>query len=145
MGYVRQEAPFWFKVTVVALLIWALAGCYACAQQWRLGAEALGTPSGYDRALFARLPTWYDLVYAFAVGSGLLGALALVSRAKLARPLYALSILGIVVQFGWLFTATDIVAVKGALAVIPFPILILATAIGGFVISGRARRRGWIR
>ena len=56
MVYVRQEAPAWFKAATVILLIWGLVGCYACAQQFRLGPEAMGTPSAYDRALYARLP-----------------------------------------------------------------------------------------
>lgn len=145
MGYVRQEAPLWFKVVVVVLLIWGLVGCYACAQQFRLGPEAMGPASAYDHALYARLPGWYNALYAIAVGSGMLGALALASRSLHARSLYAVSIVGIALQFGWLFLFTDILRAKGPLTVLPFPILILAVAIGAFVLAGRARRRGWIR
>ena len=49
------------------------------------------------------------------------------------------------IQFGWLLAATDIVRAKGPLAVLPFPILILAVGLGAFQLAGRARRRGWIR
>ncbi|KQM63484.1 hypothetical protein ASE75_12620 [Sphingomonas sp. Leaf17] len=133
----------WFRVVAVALLVWGLAGCFACIQQFRLGAGAMGSPSAYDRALYDALPVWYNAVYAVAVGCGVLGAAALLGRSVLARPLFALSSLGVAVQFGWLFATTDILAVKGVGTAI-FPAVILGIAIFGWWLAGYARRRRWI-
>ena len=140
----QRQVPLWFRITAVILLLWGIAGCYACFQQFRFGADAMGPATDYDRALYASLPVWYNAIYAVAVGTGLLGALALLMRSVLAVPLYAISLIAVVIQFGWLFATTDIVAVRGAGAVLPFPILIAAIGAFALWLSRYARRRGWI-
>ncbi|MBW6523212.1 hypothetical protein KZ810_06840 [Sphingomonas sp. RHCKR47] len=138
-----SRAPTWFRIVSVVLLLWAIAGCYACAQQFRLGADAMGSASSYDRALYASLPVWYNAVYAVAVGCGLLGAVALLARSVLAIPLTTLSLIGVLLQFGWLFATSDIVAAKGAWTAI-FPLVIVAVAGLSVLLARHARSRGWI-
>ncbi|SOB87321.1 hypothetical protein SAMN06297144_2451 [Sphingomonas guangdongensis] len=140
----RLRAPFWFYLVAVVLLLWGVMGVVACVQQVRLGAEAMGPASDYDRQLYAALPGWYNVIYAVAVGSGFLGAAALLARSPLARALFIVSVVAVAIQFGWLFAATDIIAAKGAATVLPFPILILGIAIVEVWFADYARRRGWI-
>ena len=142
--YLKQRPPVWFWVVAILFAIWGAMGCYACFQQFRLGAEAMGPATDYDRALYASLPVWYNYVYAIAVGAALLGALALLARSAVAQLLFLLSLIAVVVQFGFLFATTDIIAHKGAGVVLPFPILILAVAVVQVWFAGLARRRGWI-
>lgn len=144
MSMFYSPPPVWFRVVAILLLLWGVAGCYACYLQFRLGAAAMGAPTDYDRALYAALPVWYNAVYAVAVGTGFLGALALLTRSVLARPLFVISLVAVVIQFGWLFVTTDIIAHKGAGTVLPFPILIVAIAAFGAWLSAKARRRRWI-
>ncbi len=139
-----RTVPLWFRIAAVVLLLWAVIGCYTCVQQFRLGAEAMGPATDYDRRIYAGLPIWYNAVYAVAVGTGLLGALALLTRSSLARPLYAISLVAVVIQFGWLFATTDIVAVEGFGTVVPLPLIIVAMTLFGLCLAGPARRRGWI-
>ena len=136
----RSPRPRWFTIAAVALVGWGLIGCFAWVQQVRFGASAMGPPSRYDLALYESLPAWYNGCYGVAVGASLLAALALLGRSRLARPLAAVSLAAVVVQFGWLFGATDIVAAKGAGQVLPFPVLIVAVAVAQFVLAGRAGR-----
>ncbi len=138
-----SRVPTWFRIVSVVLLLWAIAGCYACAQQFRLGADAMGPASSYDRALYASLPVWYNAVYAVAVGCGLLGAVALLARSVLAIPLTTLSLIGVLLQFGWLFATGDIVAAKGASTAV-FPLVIVAVAGLSVLLARHARSRGWI-
>jgi len=137
------RAPAWYRIAAIMLLLWALAGCYACVQQFRFGADSTGVASDYDHALYASLPIWYNALYAVAVGCGLLGAVALLARSVLAIPLTTLSLVGVMVQFGWLFATSDIVAVKGAWTTI-FPLVIVAIAAASVWLARHARRRGWI-
>jgi hypothetical protein len=139
-----RPAPLWFRVAAVILLLWGFAGCYACFQQFRLGAEAMGPATDYDRALYAALPVWYNAVYAVGVGTGMLGALALLTRSVIARPLYLISLVAVVIQFGWIFAMTDLIAVKGAAKVVPFPVLIFLVGACAIWLTGTARRRRWI-
>ena len=139
-----RTVPLWFRIVAVVLLLWAVIGCYTCVQQFRLGAEAMGPATEYDRRIYAGLPVWYNAIYAVAVGTGLLGALALLTRSALARPLYAISLVTVVIQFGWLFATTDIVAAKGVGTVVPLPLIIVAMTLFGLWLAGLAQRRGWL-
>lgn len=137
------RAPRWFSVVAVLLVLWEAMGVYACIQQFRLGADAMGPATAYDRALYASLPIWYNGIYAVAVGTGLLGGIALLARSVLAIPLAAISLAAVVIQFGWLFATTDMIAVRGV-GTTYFPIFIVA--LGGFSLwlAQQARARGWI-
>ena len=140
----RSARPLWFVLVAVLLLVWAVLGCFACVQQLRLGAEAMGPASAYDRHLYASLPRWYDICYAIGTGAGLVGAIGLLVRSAVARASYVVSLVAVLVQFGWLFAGTDIVAVKGAAMVVPFPLLIAAIGAVAVWLSTHASRRGWI-
>ena len=139
----RVKPPVWFVIVAVLLTLWDAIGVYACIQQFRLGAEAMGPATDYDRALYASLPAWYNWVYALAVGAGLLAGIALLARSALAVPLAAVSLLAAVVQFGWLFATTDIVAVKGVWTTY-FPLFIIALGVFALWFARLARARGWI-
>ena len=138
-----MRGAWWFRVAVIAFFLWSLSGVFACIQQFRLGAEAMGPASDYDRALFASLPIWYMAVYAVATGCSLLGALAMIAGSVLSVPLLTIALVAVMIQFGWLFATTDIVAVKGA-GVAYFPLLIRAVAAGALKLAHLGRRRGWI-
>lgn len=143
MTVVRQYAPLWFRIVAIVLLLWGAMGCFACVQQFRLGPDAMGPADDYQRALYYGLPVWYNAVYAVAVGTGMLGALALIVRSVLARPLFAMSMVAVIVQFGWLFATTDIIAHQG-IGTIGFPLFIAAVAAASLWLAGYARRQGWI-
>lgn len=143
-SYFRQKPPIWFWVVGVLLLLWGAQGVFACIQQFRFGAEAMGPATDYDRALFASLPGWYNWCFAVAVGAGFLGSLALLMRSAHARSLYIVSLIAVIVQFGYIFLATDLIAQKGAGSTLPFPIVITATAAFSIWVAGYATRRGWI-
>ncbi|MEH3047130.1 hypothetical protein [Sphingomonas adhaesiva] len=138
-----MRGPWWFRLATIAFLLWALMGVFACIQQFRLGAEAMGPASDYDRALFARLPIWYMADYAVATGTALLGALALLAGSVLAIPLLTISLVAVMIQFGWMFAMTDIIAAKG-IWTIYFPLLITAIAAVALRLAHLARRRRWI-
>ncbi len=139
----ENKPPVWFWIVAAMLFLWGLGGVYACYQQFMLGADAMPDATDYDRELFATLPAWYNWVYAVAVGTGALGAAALLARKAVAKWLYVVSVIAIVIQFGWLFATSDIIAQKGG-GVVLFPILILALAIFAVWLSDRAIKRGWI-
>ena len=138
------KTPLWFRTLAVPLILWGAMGVFAWVQHVRLGAEAMGPATAYDRGLYASLPGWYAWVYLIAVGAGLVGAAMLLLGSALARPVFAVSLIGVVVMFGWMFLATDIIAVKGVPLATGFPVVILAIAVLRLWLAGMAVRRGWI-
>jgi hypothetical protein len=143
MAFVRQRPPGWFWWVSALLVLWGLLGCYFCVRQFLYGADAMGPADAYQRMLYASLPGWYDYVYAVATGAALLGGLALLRRAIAARALFVVSALAVIVQFGWLFAATDLIAAKGPATAI-FPLVILGVAVCSIRFAAKARRHGWI-
>ncbi|HTG39520.1 hypothetical protein [Sphingomonas sp.] len=144
-AYVRQAPPRWFGVVAVLLILWGLAGIFAFYSDVSMNETRLAAMSEYDRAFYRSRPGWFVWIYGIATWSGLFGAVALWLRRRLARPLFILSLVAVVVQFGWVFLATDIVAAKGAVAVLPFPLLILGIAIVQISLATRGWRRGWLQ
>jgi len=140
----RTRPPLWFGIAALILVIWGAVGVFACVQQLRLGADAMGPADAYYRRLYAGFPVWYNAVYAIATVAGLAAALALLLRRGPAATLFAVSLAAVIVQFGWLFAATDLIAARGAAQVVPFPVFIAAVAAFGVWLARRARRRGWI-
>ena len=141
MGTVKP--PAWFWVLGIVLLLWNLIGVYACVQQFRLGADAMGPATAYDRQLFARMPGWYNWCFAFAEATGVGGVLALLARRAAAVPLFVLSLIGVAVQFGYLFATSDIIAVKGIWTTY-FPLFIVVMCLLQIWLARHARARGWI-
>jgi hypothetical protein len=140
-----DQPPVWYYVVGGALALWSALGCYACYMQFIHGAEAMGPATDYDLKLYASLPAWYNVVFALAVLTGLLGAIGLLMRSRAVRILFIVSLVAAVIQFGYLFLATDIIAVKGAGTVLPFPILIIAIGIFSIWFAGLAKRREYLR
>ncbi|HET9510998.1 MAG TPA: hypothetical protein VFO80_07570 [Sphingomonas sp.] len=140
----RTKAPAWFWIVAVLLTLWGAMGVFACIQQFRLGADAMGPADDYYRALYAALPAWYNIVYAVATGLGFIGSVALLLRSRLARPLFLVSLIAVIIQFGWLFATTDMIAVRGFAVAAGFPIFILVVAVFQVWLTGLAIGRGWI-
>lgn len=139
-----EKPPLWFWIVSALFLIWGLAGCFSIYLHLTLGAAMTEHPDAWEQALNASIPGWFIWVYLLAVGGGVLGALALLLRSRHARPLFAASILGVVIQFAYVFLATDMVAHKGAAATVPFPLLIFVLALVQYWLAGIALRRRWI-
>lgn len=137
--------PTWFTATAILLLLWALAGVAACAGHVMAGEQMAAAQGEWDVAFFRALPAWFAWDYAVATGASLAGAIALLRRSRLAAVLYAVSLAAVVVQFGYVFMATDLIAHKGAAATVPFPAFIAAMGVLQIAVARLALRRGWVR
>lgn len=138
------KRPGWFIILVCVLIVWGLAGCAAFYVHVKYGPAIDPAATDWDRAYFAALPAWFNWDYAVAVGAGLLGSIALLARSKATGPLYILSLIAVVIQFGYVFFATDLLAHKGAAMTVPFPAFIIAMAVLQVWLAGYARDRNWV-
>lgn len=143
-SYVRQKPAGWFNLVALLFVLWGIAGCAALYGHIAFGPAIDPNASDWDRAYYAGLPGWFTWVYAAAVLGGLFGSIALLMRSRLARPLFLVSLVAVIVQFGWVFAATDLLAQKGAAATVPFPLFIAVMAVLQIWFAGYAERRGWI-
>jgi len=117
-----------FRAIGMILLLWNLMGVAAFMMQYSADLSQLAKTDPYTAKIFAAMPVWAWAAYAVAVGAGTLGATLLLLRKAAAAPLFLLSIVAVIVQFGYSFVHTDLLAVKGFTAAI-FPAVILLIAI----------------
>lgn len=127
-GKQAMTAPRSILLIGIILLLWNLIGVLAFIMQYSADLSQLAKSDPTTARIFAQMPGWSWAAYAVAVGAGTLGAILLLLRKAAAAPIFLLSIIAIVVQFGHSFLGTDLLAVKGATAAI-FPAVILIIAI----------------
>ena len=136
--------PGWFIVAVVVLSLWAIAGVAAFAAHVLAGETMAAEQGAWDLAYFRALPAWFAWVYGTATLASLGGAIALWMRSRHAVLLYAVSLVAVLIQFGYVFLGTGLVAHKGAAATVPFPALIVLMGLIQIAVARMALRRGWI-
>ena len=109
-----MNTPTWFKVVAVLALLWNLLGCLAFFSDLRLSPEDLAKLPEAQQALYAARAGWAVAATAIAVFGGVLGSIGLLVRKKWAFPVFALSLLGILIQDFGLFVLADGMEVAGA-------------------------------
>lgn len=139
----RAKPPAWFWVVAVLLLLWSLAALASFWMHISFNPDDPANPA-YDRQLYKSLPRWLTPVYAVAVGTVFLGALALLGRRAVAVGLFGMSLVAVVVQFGWTLARTDLIAVKGLGVAAGPPLVIFVLGVFALWFALLAGRRGWI-
>ncbi len=140
-----RRTPPWFRFVGLLLLLWGIAGVYAFYSHATMGDRALAALPDYDRRMYLVRPGWFDWIYATATWGGLIGAGLLLAGRRQAAAMFAVSLLAVAVQFAWVFAATDLIAVKGAAATLPFPLVIFAIALAQLALARHGIVRGWLR
>ncbi|NNF15565.1 MAG: hypothetical protein HKN70_02405 [Gammaproteobacteria bacterium] len=106
--------------------------------------EALQAMTEAERGLRSATPAWVTGAFAIAVFSGLAAAILLALRKAYAVPLFAISLVAVVLQMGYVFIGMDAAAVLGNEAMIfPAIIIVITALLLWFSIS--AKNRGWLR
>jgi hypothetical protein len=118
------------RVVGVLLLVWNLAGVAAFVAQRATDLDALAATDPVQADALRAMPAWAWAAYAVAVSTGVAGAVALLLRRRAAIALFSVSVAAELVQFGWTFAATEVLARNGAGAAV-FP----AVIVGGSVFA----------
>lgn len=138
------KVPGWYWLASGALLLWSLIGLMFFAIHVSLGEATLAQMPAEDAAYFRALPSWFSAAFALATIPAVLGAVALLLRLRVARALFLASLVGVVIQFGWVLGMTDRLAVKGLGAAV-VPALIFGIGLAQLWFAGLAARRRWVR
>lgn len=145
MESVSAKLPRSYWIVSILALVWMLFGVVAWTMDLMTDEQALASMSEPQRQLYAARPSWLFGIYAVAIFSGLLGAIGLLLRKRWAVALFALSLIAVIIQFGYTFFGMDAVRLLGAGAALPFPLLIFALGVALLWFSMRAKRLGYLR
>jgi hypothetical protein len=138
------KPPTWFYVAALILILWECIGCLAYLSQMMISAEDMARLPAAQREIWTMMPAWVTSSYAIAVWVGLAGGIALLLRYRISRTLFIVSLIAVIVQFGWTFAATPILNTVGPSAAI-FPAFIIAVGAMAVWFSGKAAANGWLR
>ena len=124
----RAPAHLW--IIGILSLLWNAFGCYDYLMTNLHNEAYLAAFPAEQLAYFDSLPSWLTAFWALGVWGGLAGALLLLARSRHAIPAFGLSVVGIVVSFGYQMLATDMPASmkQGVPGAMPWVILIIGLA-----------------
>jgi len=142
MAKEKSNAPRTFWVLAVVALLWNLLGMTAYIAHVSVDQAALAAMPDAERLLYETFPTWATAAFAIAVTAGVLGSVALLLRKNLATPLFAISLLAVLVQDYGSFVVSDAMAVYGpASVVMPVAVVLFGAVLIWY--SARAGKKGW--
>lgn len=140
-----NKPPSWYWVVAVLAVLWECMGCMAYLSQVTMSPADMAALPAAQRDAWLAMPSWQYAVYAIAVWIGLAGGIALLLRRRIARSLFVISLIAIIVQFGWTFTQTPILRTMSFGEAAGFPIIIAVIGVVLVWFSGLAINRGWLR
>lgn len=135
----RDLLSKWIRPLAVGFIAWNALGAYACVQQFALRTGGARLTDPFEHALYSHLPLTYDYLFVGAETCGLVGAVLLLWGRSAARAWLGASVIFIVLQFGYLFANTDLLAHEGPRATL-FPLFVLIMGAIQLWAAARAHR-----
>ncbi len=139
-----NKPPIWFWIVSVLALIWNAMGVNAYLQQAYDTEAHRAQYTAEQLQAIAEQPSWYTAAFAIAVFAGVLGCIALLIRRKIAKPLFLLSLLAVLVQLYHNLIMTSAIKDAGTFAMI-MSIMIPIIAILLIMLAKKAASKGWIK
>lgn len=140
----ENRVPTWFWIVSGVALLWEAFGCFSYVSQVTMTPDQIAALSDAEQKVLAAMPGWLTAVFAIAVWSGLLAAILLLMRRSWAVPLFGISLIAILVQFGYFFAVVKAAELLGTSAYeVPAAVIVMGVLLLWFALM--ASRRGWLR
>lgn len=121
-----KKLPKLYWAVAIIAFVWNLMGVLSyVARQFMTEDDIKMLPSEQQDYLNT-IPAWATAAFAIAVWFGLLGAIALLMRKKLAYPLFIISLLGIIVQQYYDFFVYDNAMAYGTVGIVQGLVVFIA-------------------
>ena len=139
--YERQPIARWYLIGAIASLLFMALGCAIYVMHVTADPAALPLD---QRAAYAAEPAWVTALNAVAVWVGLIGAVLLVLKRRLAETLLLVSFIATLL---WLAGLLLVPALRNALSTNDVAVAVIVTLIIGTIWSfaRHSRPRGWLR
>jgi peptidoglycan/LPS O-acetylase OafA/YrhL len=131
---IKPSTSFWI-IGVIAL-IWNLLGVMAYLGQAFMPDEIKAALPEEQMNMLTNTPAWVTAAFAIAVWGGFLASMLLLARKKIAKRIFEISLLGIIVQLIYNFFIANGYEIYGATGLI-MPVL---TVLFGIYLIGHSKR-----
>ena len=146
MSNSKPSALFWI-IAIVLGFIWNAYGVYLFVFDTYLATPELYGEMGYSAEqieFMDTFPGWYTIVYGIATITGLLGAICMLLRKRLAVPLFGISLLGVLVNMCYGFFFTNSAEINGNFLAYGMPLIVIIIGIILYYYSKGAVLKGWL-
>lgn len=141
---VKSKIPFNYWLIAMVAVIWqSTAAKTFIVRPGVIPAQFAVLPEAQQR-IFDAMPSWLVITYGIAMFGGLLGSFALLLRRRFATPLFALSLIALVVHTLCVYLLTPAWDM-GEGSGLPMTLLIVFIAMFLLSYSSNAGRYGWLR
>ena len=135
----------WYWIIAVIALIWNLMGVSRYLMQ-AYNVESFRAQFNTEQmAMIDGTPAWATAVFAIAVFSGLLAAVLLLLKRRLAVPLFALSLLCVLIQTIYTWVGTNAIEIFEKVDAIVVPLVVVVASIFLYFYSKGAKQKNWLR
>ena len=138
------KAPWHLWAVGLVTLIWNGFGAFSWYQQVTRAAGYWGNLTMQQVQYVQQQPVWVEIVFGVGVWTGVLGALMLLMRRKLAFNAFAASLIAVLVNTLYMQVLSDGRAVMGNGTLVA-GIAVIVVAAASIAYAGFARKRGLIR
>jgi len=140
-----SRTPRHLRVIGIVALLWNAIGAFDYLMTQTKNAAYLSGFPPEQLALFFGLPAWVVAAWAIAVWGGVLGAALLLLRKRLAVPVFAVSLAGLVVTTFQNWVLSNAAEIFPDTASRVFSVMIFAIAVGLYFYARAMRERGVLR
>lgn len=138
-----MTSPAWLKPLALAALVWNLLGVIALIMQLLITPEMIDQLPLDQQAAYRDIPLWSTLAFAVAVFSACLASILLLAKKALARELFLISFVAVLVQQYYNFIVIDSLALFGFSALaMPFCVIVIGLLL--LLVSHHAKQQHWL-
>ena len=139
----KVKAPSWFMPVVTILLIWDLIGIAAFGMDLMMPEEMISELPIEQQELYSQTPDWTKLFYGIATIGAFLGCIGLLMKKAWAKPLFLVSLLAVLIQFGHSLFVLGALDVMGPTALI-MPVIVTLVGTYQVWLSSKGVKKGWL-
>lgn len=142
--HAKHKAPIWFLIVTILLICWNLIGVLSFYTHIMM----INDPSILNdpalEILYTQYPTWTTIIFALASISGIVAAILLAMKRRIAKFIFVISLIAVIMQMTHNLFMTDSIEYLGAQAAI-LPTLVVIVGIFSVWLSSFADRKKWLR
>jgi hypothetical protein len=140
-----NKLPIWFWVVSGLALVWNLLGLGAFFSDFfMMTPERLAEMEPAMQNVYATTPSWANVAFGVAVICGVLGSIGLLIKQDWAAPVFAISLLAVLVQMFYAYFISNSYEVFGPGGMI-MPLMVIAVAILLVWFAHSSTMKGWLR
>ncbi len=143
MTSTNKPSTFFWVIAVFAVL-WNLMGIFQFIGPIFFPEAIFEGYSEEAVAMFTNLPSWYTVIFGISTISGLLAAITLLLRKKIAVFLFFISLISVLIVEGYYIFGTKVTEIMGQGAIV-MPIVVIFCSILLYFYAKGAARKGWLR